>query len=146
MRDQILAQYGILAGLSGVMKKHGNQPDRRIKGRFPMQLPLEYRLLVDREVVSGHGRTLNVGSGGVCFLGGTYLEPGTFVELAIEWPLLLDDACPIQLVIFGRILRSADGRSVSSLEKYEFRTKRRDGAVARPSHHDALFRAYTQKA
>jgi hypothetical protein len=53
------------------------------------------------------------------------MEPGSFVELSISWPVLLDESCPMRLIVFGRILRTAGKRAVCSVDKYEFRTQSR---------------------
>jgi hypothetical protein len=48
-----------------------------------------------------------------------------FVELSISWPVLLEAVCPMRVVVFGRLLRSAEHMSVCAVEKYEFRTQAR---------------------
>ena len=66
-----------------------------------------------------------MGSGGIAFITGQPLAPGTFVELSISWPALLEETCPMRFVVFGRILRCAGRKAVCTIEKYEFRTQAR---------------------
>jgi hypothetical protein len=104
--------------------------ERRKKARFPMHRELRYKLLDDDTIVeSGMGQTIDMGSGGVAFQIDHALTPGLFIELSISWPVLLEDACPMRLIVFGRVLRSYLRQSVCTVDKYEFRTQAR---AARP--------------
>lgn len=108
--------------MQGVNK--GNE--RRAKFRFPIEREIRYKLAEDGIVVAaGAGKTLNISSGGVAFTTEQALKPGGFVEVSISWPVLLDETCPMRLVIFGRVLRCSGLRSVSTIDKYEFRTQAR---------------------
>src|SRR5690242_21635025 len=113
------------------------QRDRRKKFRFPLNRELRYKVL-DRDtiVAAGAGHTLDIGSGGVAFSAERDLKPGTVIELSICWLVLLDENCPMRLVIFGRLLRSGGRRAVCSVDKYEFRTQSR--AVAAFPRNDAM--------
>jgi hypothetical protein len=64
-------------------------------------------------------------SGGVAFTTERALNPGAFVELSISWPVLLDETCPMRLIVFGRILRCTGRKAVCTIDKYEFRTQSR---------------------
>lgn len=100
--------------------------ERREKFRFPMQRELRYKLVKDGAVLeSGIGETLNIGSGGVSFTVERNLAAGSFIQLSISWPVLLDKSCPMRLIIFGRVLRSAQGACACTIDKYEFRTQAR---------------------
>ena len=108
------------------MKLVNKQEERRFKHRFTIQRDLRYRMTNDGVLVaSGNGETLNIGSGGVAFIADSALRPGSFVELSISWPVLLDESCPMRLIIYGRVMRSSGRRAVSSIDKYEFRTQSR---------------------
>lgn len=100
--------------------------NRRNKIRFPMQRDLRYKLLKDGATVeSGTGLTVDIGSGGVGFEVGRDVPAGNFIELSISWPVLLEDACPMRLIVFGRVVRSENGRAACTIDKYEFRTQAR---------------------
>jgi hypothetical protein len=100
--------------------------DRRHKARFPIHRELKYRLMQDGRILeAGLGQTVNICSGGVAFSLDRELSTGTFIELSISWPVLLDNGTPMRLVVFGRVLRSGDGVSACTVDKYEFRTQAR---------------------
>ena len=104
--------------------KHENE--RRRKYRFPIEREMRYKLAEDGVVVAtGSGKTMNLGSGGVAFSAEQYLTPGAFVELSVSWPALLEDNCPMRLIVFGRILRCTGVKAVCTIDKYEFRTQAR---------------------
>ena len=97
-----------------------------------MEREIRYRVLEqDRIIAVGSGKTINLSSNGVAFVTDQDLPPGAFIELSIAWPALLENRCPLQLIGFGRVLRSAHGTVASTMEQYEFRTLARavpDGA------------------
>ncbi len=47
------------------------------------------------------------------------------MELSISWPALLNDNCPMKLMVFGRVVRCGNNVAASTIEKYEFRTSGR---------------------
>ncbi|HTT62830.1 MAG TPA: PilZ domain-containing protein [Bryobacteraceae bacterium] len=97
--------------------------ERRAKKRFVMEREIRYRVLEQDKIIAvGSGKTINLSSGGVAFVTENELPPGAFIELSIAWPALLENRCPLQLIGFGRVLRSARGTTACTLEQYEFRT------------------------
>lgn len=108
------------------VSKIEKQADRRTKFRFPILREMRYKLLRDGSIIgSGNGQTMNMGSGGVAFAIERDIEPETYVELSISWPVLLDDNCPMRLIVFGRVVHSSMGRCACTVDKYEFRTQAR---------------------
>jgi len=100
--------------------------ERRKKARFPMDRELRYKVLEDETIIaSGMGTTVDMSSGGSAFRTDHPLMPGAFIELSISWPVLLENSCPMRLIVFGRVLRSASGQSACTIDKYEFRTQAR---------------------
>ena len=100
--------------------------ERRKKTRFPLNRELRYKVLEDGAIMeSGLGTTLDMGSGGIAFLCEHQLPVGAFIELAISWPVLLEDSCPMRLIAFGRVLRTRGRLSACTVDKYEFRTQSR---------------------
>ncbi len=61
----------------------------------------------------------------MAFQSESVLPDGSFIELSISWPALLDDVCPMRLIVFGRVIRGAEETKVCSVEKWEFRTQSR---------------------
>ena len=102
----------------------GGLPDRRGTSRFPFREDLRYRVVQSRTAkVSGVGSTLNIGSGGILFTTEDKLPLGLMVELAVNWPAMLDGICPLQFVATGRVVRSEAQRAAVRIEKYEFKTR-----------------------
>lgn len=115
MRDHKLidAKYG----------KNGKQ-ERRAKRRFRIEQEVRYRLLYGHRIAeTGLGRTINISSGGVWMTTETVLSPGLPVELSISWPALLNDVCPMKLMIYGCVVRSNERGAAIAIERYEFRTQ-----------------------
>jgi hypothetical protein len=88
-----------------------------------MEREIRYRVLEQDKIIAvGSGKTVNLSSNGVAFVTDNDLPPGAFIEVSIAWPALLENRCPLQLIGFGRVLRSAGARSHAPVEQYEFRT------------------------
>src|SRR5690242_6925004 len=101
---------GIFGG-SGKMRIEAKPLDRRHKQRFPIHRDLRYKLLEDDTIVAaGAGETLDLSSAGVGIAVDQQLTPGAFVEISVSWPVLLDQSCPMRLIIFGRVVRSEIGK------------------------------------
>ncbi len=97
--------------------------ERRSKYRFTVQRELRYKAMREGvQPLAGTGRTINLSSGGVAFTTEHPMTDGSFVELSIDWPALLNDSCPMRLIVFGRVLRASSHAAVCSIDKYEFRT------------------------
>ena len=91
--------------------------ERRSKFRFAIERDLRYKIAEDGVVVaSGSGQTINIGSGGIAFGTDQPLAPSVYVELSISWPVLLDQTCPMRLVVFGQVLRCTGRKSVCSID------------------------------
>ncbi len=115
--------------------------DRRRKSRFAIHREMRYKLLDDGTVIeAGAGYTIDLGSGGVAFTTNGLLQPGIFLELSISWPVLLNDSCPMRLVVVGRVLRSHVDYAVCSIDRYEFRTQSRFPQPLRPRGDSTLVR------
>lgn len=84
---------------------------------------IRYRVLEQDKIVAvGNGKTINLSSNGVAFNTENELPVGACIELSIAWPALLENRCPLQLLGYGRVLRSSGGAVAVTLEQYEFRT------------------------
>jgi hypothetical protein len=93
--------------------------------RYPITLELQYKLLSGGRVEQlGVGRTLNVSSGGVLFESDDLLPAGGPIELAMNWPFLLEGICSLKLVMRGRIVRCDPNSKAAAVkaEYHEFRT------------------------
>lgn len=122
-------------------EKKDERADRRSKRRFNIEQGSRYRLLDGSRVTeSGTGRTTNISSNGVWFTTERVLGRGLQVELSISWPVLLNDVCPMKLMIYGRVVRSDPAGAALAIERYEFRTQ---GTAAVPRYDEAGVRLPT---
>jgi hypothetical protein len=98
--------------------------ERRIKRRFRIDQEVRYKMLYGQRIAeTGVGRTLNISSGGVWFSTENMLTSGMPVELSMSWPVLLNDSCPMKLMIYGCVIRSNEKGAAVAIERYEFRTQ-----------------------
>lgn len=102
---------------------NGGAADRRRTTRFPVCEELRYRVLHKSSPVSGIGKTLNIGSGGILFSAEQKLPLGRTVELSVNWPVRLDGTCPLKFVAIGRVVRADSQYAAVRIERYEFRTR-----------------------
>jgi hypothetical protein len=104
---------------------HGER-ERRAKKRFLIAQDVRYKMLYGQRIAeTGTGRTVNISSGGVWLTTENPLTAGMPVELAMNWPVLLHDSCPMKLMIYGCVIRSSEKGAAISIERYEFRTQGR---------------------
>ena len=97
--------------------------DRRVHARYPMDLPVHFKIVKEgRCYHSGDARTLDLSSRGIAFASGEIIEKGTEIELAVNWPVLLNGSCAIKLVAFGHVVRSEMGLTCVEMTRHEFRT------------------------
>jgi hypothetical protein len=102
--------------------------NRRATSRFPLREEVTYKVINGRAAtITGTGKTLNIGSGGILFTTEEKLPPGRTVELSVSWPARLGGTCPLKFVAMGRIVRSEADKAVVRIERYEFRTRRATG-------------------
>ena len=79
--------------------------ERRSRIRFPISLSARY-VVVGQQKIEGTGRTVNISSNGVLMTSAQEVPPGTSISVVMEWPILLDDFCPLALHIHGKVVRS----------------------------------------
>ena len=105
------------------MPRNGDR-DRRTKRRFDISQDVRYKMLYGQRIAeTGSGRTQNISSGGIWFSTENILTPGMPVELSMNWPVLLNDSCPMKLMVYGCVVRSTDRGAAVTIERYEFRTQ-----------------------
>jgi hypothetical protein len=109
--DQTAQEFDAIAG------------DRRRDRRYEIELDLRWKLIRRRRLLeSGDGRTLDVSSGGILFDAGRPLPAGLNVELSVAWPVMLHSVAPLQLLVYGKIVRSDGKRTAIRMVQHEFRT------------------------
>jgi hypothetical protein len=92
---------------------------------FEIDQEVKYRTVYGKGLAEGTGRTVNMSSDGVWFMteGSSSLTSGMLVELVIHWPVLLNNTCPMKLMIFGYVVRSHRDGTLVAFDRYEFRTR-----------------------
>jgi len=82
-------------------------PDRRVNQRFPIHLPIHFRISQKGESSRwGSGITCDISAGGVSFRCRRPLPPRAHIEILIDWPAKYDDTYPIDLRGTGFIVRT----------------------------------------
>jgi hypothetical protein len=125
----------VLPGDASSSDNHGRSPDwtdpsmelingdRRDDHRYAVELDLEYRITgPGSHGECGLGKTIDIGRGGICYEGQHHLRAGDMAELLVDWPFLLQNRCPLRLILSGKVIWSDEGRCAVSISRYEFQT------------------------
>lgn len=100
--------------------------NRRAARRYPVELPLEYKILSgSRVTASGKGSTRNMSSAGLLFTAEAPVPAGAYVELSVYWPVPTPSERPITLMAQGRVVRSEENRVAVRVSRYEFEAEQR---------------------
>ena len=100
------------------------QSERRKNQRFPFTGIAKY--VFDGNLAQT--TTRDISSGGVFLKTDKILRIGEPIRILIDWPVLLDQRCLLQLVVVGKVLRSNGNGTAVGLKSYEFRTRGRKAA------------------
>jgi hypothetical protein len=96
--------------------------DRRTNRRYSFDMPLRFQYPSGGARRLGCGQTMDLSRGGIRFVSEDPLPQDADVELRIDWPFLLQNVCPLELRVWGRVLRSGSQATVVRMNRYEFRT------------------------
>jgi hypothetical protein len=95
--------------------------DRRVKKRFPLELPLTYRAL-DQPLLQGEGQAREISSAGIWINAPNALRVGSLVEVRIQWPTLLHQRVSMQLITVGKVVRCDAAGFAVVFRQHKFRT------------------------
>jgi len=102
----------------------GKQQERRSRRRFLIEQDVRYERLQGIKVLdAGMGKTVDMSSGAVRFTTGRALRTGDKVKVAVNWPVLLNSNCPLQMVIYGWVVRSDGNSAAVRIGHHELRTR-----------------------
>jgi hypothetical protein len=104
-------------GRTGII--HG---DRRNDRRYQYEMELKFSYTLGGAMHFGSGRTVDLSRGAVRFVADNPPPDGADVELRIAWPFLLQNVCPLELVVRGITTTSSERGTVLAMSHYEFRT------------------------
>jgi hypothetical protein len=122
-RKERTLKENIVTGIGG---------DRRANQRYVTDLPLHYTVVRQGVVTGiGTGMALDMSSGGMAFACGEILQPGVFVEVSLEWPVVDQDG-PMEVVLFGKVVRSDAHSTAIRTEHHRFRRRQTDMWVGLP--------------
>jgi hypothetical protein len=96
--------------------------DRRGDRRYYVEIPLRFSYSSEGISYLGAGKASDLSRGGVRFQTDCAPPDGVEVELRLEWPFLLQDVCPLELVIRGEVMHTASRGTIVKMHHYEFRT------------------------
>jgi c-di-GMP-binding flagellar brake protein YcgR len=101
------------------------EPDRRASVRFPLALDVSYSVLHRRgSVEKGSGQLIDLSSSGLRFAAESALKPGLKLDVAIKWPVLLDERVQLQLIVSGVVVWSRGSEAALRILRHDFRTRR----------------------
>lgn len=118
------------------MKKHSVN-GKRANWRFPLDLKLSYSVR-ESPTVRGCGTTVDISSSGVLFQADGDLQVHDKMELIIHWPALLDGTAPLNLVVWGMIIRHDTRGYAMIVQASEFRTRGRDASFRAIAAHTSM--------
>src|ERR1019366_1167826 len=124
---------------SGVRLPKAAGPDRRASVRFPLTLDIRYSVSHGRAPLeTGSGQIIDLSSSGLRFAAREPLEPGLKLDVAIIWPVLLDEHVQLQLVATGVVVWSSGTETALRIQRHDFRTLRVGLKAASPQESDGL--------
>jgi hypothetical protein len=95
---------------------------RRSQKRWAFRRELRFSYRSGDAMFLGSGRTQDLSEDGVRFENDQQVPANSEIELRISWPILLQDVCPLELVVRGRLIRSDREGSVLHVSCREFQT------------------------
>jgi PilZ domain len=93
--------------------------------RYPLALEMSYSVLDGARMGERRAsQTIDLSSSGVRFIAADPLALRTRVEIAINWPTLLEGRIALQLIAAGVVVRSSGRETAVRLEEHAFKTRR----------------------
>ena len=96
--------------------------DRRGDRRYSHQMELQFSYTLRGATYFGSGLTGDLSRTAVRFVADNPPPPGADVELRIAWPFLLQNVCPLELVVRGTTTTTSERGTILEMHHYEFRT------------------------
>jgi len=84
----------------------------------------------------GSGRTANISRCGLLFSPSGHLPAGETIEAVVDWPADRSPGNPLQLRVWGQVVRSDASSTAIRIERYRFQPHWKD-ATAQPAAADA---------
>jgi hypothetical protein len=98
--------------------------DRRASVRFPITLDLHHWISQRRTPLeTDSGQLIDLSSSGLRFAAPGPLEPGLKLDVAIDWPVLLQGRVELQLIVTGTVIWSNKTETAMRIHRHDFRTR-----------------------
>jgi PilZ domain len=124
----VMSRYLVLMDLSSELQAGlpmEPRPDRRDSVRFPLPLTVRYSASHRRALVeTGSGQIIDLSSSGLRIAGHGPLKAGLKLDVAINWPVLLDGHVQLQLIVAGVVIWSSETEIALRFRRHDFRTRR----------------------
>jgi hypothetical protein len=95
----------------------------QVSRHYDLQLELRYLTPETGVSQAGSGWTVLIGSREVRFWADRPMNPGTKIELAIAWPVLLDGRVKLQLLLTGEVTGGEGPFLIARIHNHLFRTR-----------------------
>ena len=96
---------------------------RNVARRYPLSLALKYVAAWPAAVRNGVGETVWMSGQELAYLAQGPACVGDKVALYIEWPVLLQDEVPLQLIVTAQIVQRSGLLNIAKMTRHEFRTR-----------------------
>lgn len=96
--------------------------DRRSERRYSYEMELQFSYKLGSSDHFGSGVTGDLSRTAVRFLADNPPPNGAEVELRIAWPFLLQNVCPLELIVRGTATTTSERGTILAMSHYEFRT------------------------
>ena len=102
-----------------------DETGRNAARRFPMSYGLRYVMTqpAAERTGTGAGETVWMSRHEVAFLTKGSARVGDKLQIYIAWPVLLNDAVPLQLILNAEIVQCSEPLCIAKLTRHEFRTR-----------------------
>jgi hypothetical protein len=97
--------------------------ERRSCARFPLNLEIQYSVSHGSFRETGSGRIIDIGRSGLRFAASEPQVRGHRLEVAINWPVLLDGRVPLQLIVIGPVVWSSATETAMRIRRHTFKTR-----------------------
>ena len=91
--------------------------DRRGDRRYPYEMELQFSYTLAGAMQVGSGVTVDLSRGSVLFRADDPPPDGAEVELRIAWPYLLQNVCPLELVVRGTAASASERGTVLAMDQ-----------------------------
>jgi DNA-binding CsgD family transcriptional regulator len=121
LSDRFEVALWAVANLAPIAPPGGRE--RRRRRRFAIQQPARYRREGLPGCPTGSGTVTDISASGLWLVADAQFVEGEPLRLWIDWPVLLNEVRPLQLVIDGGVIRAVSGGAAVRIDHREFRTR-----------------------